>query len=215
MSSFKKFSVANGIALLVAASASLFVTAAFAQSKGSRCPKDIFGSFTDAGSVHEGTGLDLSIGHCAITTRAHDALRDDNIWPTADMVAPVFLTKSDVMIGDLRVPAGKYSLYFLPGQNGWKLIVNKQTYATGYDESQDLGRVVMGTAAAPKVITDKLSIRFIPTHGKSCSGRCDPRNGPYVPSEELGRPEIHFVWGMDHVYVQLAQVKNSENAVLH
>jgi hypothetical protein len=46
-----------------------------------------------------------------------------------------------------------YTLYTLPTEAGWKLIVNKQTgqWGTVYDEKQDLGRVDMkvGSNATP------------------------------------------------------------------
>src|SRR5579872_3305098 len=41
--------------------------------------------------------------------------------------------------------AGKYTLYSLPAEGTWKLIINKQTgqWGTRYDETQDLARVDM------------------------------------------------------------------------
>jgi hypothetical protein len=43
------------------------------------------------------------------------------------------------------VPAGKYTIYSLPSESGWKLIINKQTgqWGTVYDEKQDLARIDM------------------------------------------------------------------------
>jgi len=43
------------------------------------------------------------------------------------------------------VPAGTYTLFTLPAEDGWTLIVSKQTgqWGTNYDASQDLGRVKM------------------------------------------------------------------------
>jgi Protein of unknown function (DUF2911) len=50
----------------------------------------------------------------------------DKVWLTDDAAAPMFRTMHDIMVGDLLVPAGSYSLYFLPSVRGWKLIVNKR-----------------------------------------------------------------------------------------
>jgi Protein of unknown function (DUF2911) len=65
------------------------------------------------------------------------------VWRTGANAATTLTTESDLMIGSLHVPAGKYSLYTIPGEKEWTLIVNKQTgqWGTDYDEKQDLGRV--------------------------------------------------------------------------
>jgi hypothetical protein len=49
-----------------------------------------------------------------------------------------------IMIADAKIPAGSYSLFTLPMQDGSaKLIINKQTGQWGltYDEKMDLARV--------------------------------------------------------------------------
>ena len=65
------------------------------------------------------------------------------VWRTGANAATTFTTEADLMIGSLHVPAGKYTLYTIPGEKEWTLIVNKQTgqWGTNYDEAQDLGRV--------------------------------------------------------------------------
>jgi len=65
------------------------------------------------------------------------------VWRTGANEATGLTTDKPIEIGGLKVPAGKYTLYTLPGENDWKLIVNKQTgqWGTEYDEKQDLGRV--------------------------------------------------------------------------
>jgi hypothetical protein len=76
------------------------------------------------------------------------------VWRTGADEATVLNTEVDLMIGDLAVPKGKYAVFTLPSENGWKLIVNKvadQWGAFKYDEKQDLGRVDMkvGKTSAP------------------------------------------------------------------
>ena len=68
-------------------------------------------------------------------------------------------TDLDLTIGSLTVPKGDYSLYILPEENQWTLIVNTQTGqwgikrdgSTSEDPAKDLGRVVMKVSkpAAP------------------------------------------------------------------
>jgi hypothetical protein len=67
------------------------------------------------------------------------------VWRTGANNATALKTEVDLMFGDLVVPAGSYTLYSLPTEQGWKLIINKQTgqWGTQYSEAQDLGRVDM------------------------------------------------------------------------
>jgi len=69
----------------------------------------------------------------------------DAVWRTGANSATTLITQSDLRIGTLAVPKGTYTLYSIPAENGWTLIVNRQTgqWGTQYDESQDLGRVPM------------------------------------------------------------------------
>ncbi len=76
------------------------------------------------------------------------------VWRTGADEATILTTEADLMIGSLSVPKGSYSLFTLPTEAGWKLIVNKtdkQWGAFKYDEKQDLGRVDMkvGKTSAP------------------------------------------------------------------
>lgn len=70
------------------------------------------------------------------------------VWRTGANAATTLTTSGDLTIGDLHVPAGKYTLYTIPGETEWTLIVNKQTgqWGTNYDQAQDLGRVPMKVA---------------------------------------------------------------------
>lgn len=85
------------------------------------------------------------------------------VWRTGADEATVLTTEADLMIGDLAVPAGSYSLFTLPGETGWKLIVNKtakQWGAFSYKDADDLGRTDMKvgkTAAAVEQFTISLT----------------------------------------------------------
>ena len=67
------------------------------------------------------------------------------VWRTGANAATTLTTEGDLMIGSVHVPAGTYTLYTIPGEKEWTLIVNKQTgqWGTNYDETQDLGRTKM------------------------------------------------------------------------
>jgi len=69
------------------------------------------------------------------------------LWRTGANRATHFTIDKDIILGDLEVPAGEYTLFTIPEENGGVLIVNKQTGQNGqrYDETQDLGRTQMTT----------------------------------------------------------------------
>jgi hypothetical protein len=69
----------------------------------------------------------------------------DQVWRTGANAATSLKTSVDLNIGGTTVPKGSYTLYTLPGANGWQLIVNKQTgqWGTEYDKAQDLARIPM------------------------------------------------------------------------
>lgn len=65
------------------------------------------------------------------------------VWRTGADEATKLTTEANLMIGDLRVPAGSYSLFTLPEKERWVLIVNKtadQWGAFNYNKAEDLGR---------------------------------------------------------------------------
>jgi hypothetical protein len=77
----------------------------------------------------------------------------DKVWRTGANAATTLKTSAALEIGGAQVPAGTYTLYTLPGEKAWKLIINKQTgqWGTVYDQAQDLARVdlTVGATSAP------------------------------------------------------------------
>jgi hypothetical protein len=66
------------------------------------------------------------------------------VWRTGADEATLFITQKAIVLGGTPIPAGAYTLYTLPAEDGSaKLIVNKQIgqWGTQYDEKQDLARV--------------------------------------------------------------------------
>ncbi|HZE79798.1 MAG TPA: DUF2911 domain-containing protein [Candidatus Polarisedimenticolia bacterium] len=83
------------------------------------------------------------------------------VWRTGADEATTLNTEIDLNIGGIKVPAGSYTLYTLPSEGTWKLIINKQTgqWGTKYDESQDLGRVDMKKTDLPQSV-EQFTISF-------------------------------------------------------
>ena len=76
------------------------------------------------------------------------------VWRTGANAATTLTTETDLMIGNLHVPAGKYTLYSIPGEKEWTLIVNKQTgqWGTEYNAAQDLGGVTMSVTPVKETV---------------------------------------------------------------
>lgn len=69
----------------------------------------------------------------------------NRVWRTGANLATHFTTDRTLAFGDVLVPPGKYTLFTVPTEAGWTLIVNRQTgqWGTEHDPSQDLARVPM------------------------------------------------------------------------
>lgn len=67
------------------------------------------------------------------------------VWRTGADEATTLRTNAGLDVGGLTVPAGTYTLYTIPGEKDWKLIINKQTgqWGTQYDQAQDLAPIDM------------------------------------------------------------------------
>jgi hypothetical protein len=69
----------------------------------------------------------------------------DEIWRTGANQATHLTTDRALEVGGTRIPAGTYTLFTIPGQDEWTLIVSRQTGQAGtdYDPEQDLARLPM------------------------------------------------------------------------
>ena len=65
------------------------------------------------------------------------------VWRTGANEATIFETSKDVKIEGKTLPAGKYSIYSIPGEKEWILIFNKtwNQWGTIYKAEQDVLRV--------------------------------------------------------------------------
>jgi len=80
------------------------------------------------------------------------------VWRAGANSATTLTTDANLTIGDLDVPAGKYTLFVdISDPAHWVLIVNKQTGEWGlkYDGSQDLGKTKM-TMSTPSGLVEDL-----------------------------------------------------------
>ena len=77
------------------------------------------------------------------------------VWRTGADEATLLITQKPIVFGGTVVPAGAYTLWTLPAQDGSaKLIINKQIGQWGvgrgaYDENQDLARIDLKPETLP------------------------------------------------------------------
>jgi hypothetical protein len=88
----------------------------------------------------------------------------NQVWRTGADEATTLVTDKALMLGNAHVGPGTFTLYTLPGEKEWKLIVNKQTgqWGTEYDEKQDLGRIPM-TVSKTSAPVEQLTLEVADT----------------------------------------------------
>ena len=86
------------------------------------------------------------------------------VWRLGADEATTLDTDGEITIGSLKVPKGSYTIYAIPGEKEWTLIVNKKVGTWGafdYDQKLDVGRVAM-TVGIPPSPADQLTIALAP-----------------------------------------------------
>ena len=92
------------------------------------------------------------------------------VWRTGANEATTFVTTADLMVGGKAVPAGSYTIFTIPGEDKWTLIVNKKTGEWGIPykyEADELARVDM-TASQTSSPVENFAISF-DEKGTSCT----------------------------------------------
>jgi Protein of unknown function (DUF2911) len=75
------------------------------------------------------------------------------VWCPGANVATGLTTEAELQIGSLKLPKGTWSIWAIPGEKEWTLVVNKQSgqHHLDYDPAEDFGRTKMSlkTLTAP------------------------------------------------------------------
>jgi len=99
-------------------------------------------SFTDGKTVH----VDYSSPRVNGRRIFGDLVPFGQPWRTGANEATTFVIDTNLLVGDQNVPAGSYTLFTIPTEKAWTLIVSKKTgeWGTPYPgEANDLVRVKM------------------------------------------------------------------------
>jgi hypothetical protein len=76
----------------------------------------------------------------------------DELWRSGANLATQLEATRDFTFGGVKVPAGTYALYTIPGKTNWTVILNKNPGAggtRGYDQKNDVARVTVTPAQSP------------------------------------------------------------------
>jgi Protein of unknown function (DUF2911) len=87
--------------------------------------------------------------------------------------APVLFVQTPLVLNNVQIPIGGYTVYVIPGKKTWTLIVSKNvTVGAKYDESLDLVRATLDTAQLNEPEAS-LHVSFVHSAPKQCSLRLD------------------------------------------
>lgn len=81
------------------------------------------------------------------------------VWRTGANEATTFVTTADLDVGGTTVPAGSYTIFSVPEQEKWTLVVSKTTGEWGTDYSgpaHDLARIATKSSPLPSPVEDFL-----------------------------------------------------------
>lgn len=138
-------------------------------------------------------GKNITIYYCAPSARGRKIMGGlvpyGKVWRTGANTSTTLKTDANLRIGHTSVPAGTYTLYSLPSETQWKLIVNKQTgqWGTVYHQDQDLARIPMMKGPAPSSPVETFKIYFDHTHGN--------------------HTQLHLQWENTDVYVPVTATR--------
>lgn len=88
------------------------------------------------------------------------------VWRLGANDATHLATERPLMLGDLRLEPGTYTLFLLPTATEWTLIVNRGTGISGLERNpeQDVGRIPMVLETAPQP-AEQFTIDLVPSAG--------------------------------------------------
>jgi hypothetical protein len=125
------------------------------QAQGLKTP-----SASTAQSVKQEFGLgSIELAYSRPNTKGRTIFGDlvpyGAIWRTGANNATTLTFSDEVIIGEKKVPAGKYGLLSIPGANEWTIIITKQldvTSPSAYKQEMDVVRVTTPVVAMPNAV---------------------------------------------------------------
>ncbi|MGN6293247.1 MAG: DUF2911 domain-containing protein [Chitinophagaceae bacterium] len=118
------------------------------------------------------SAIELSYSRPGIKNRKlySDIAPAGEVWRTGANNATTLTFGDEVIIGDTKVPAGKYGLLSIPGKKEWTLIISKQTNVTSpaaYKQESDVVRVTAPVTKLKKAV-ETFTIEFANVKPNTC-----------------------------------------------
>jgi hypothetical protein len=118
------------------------------------------------------SAIELSYSRPGIKNRKlyADIAPAGEVWRTGANNATTLTFGDEVIIGDTKVPAGKYGLLSIPGKKEWTLIISKQTNVTSpaaYKQESDVVRVIAPVTKLKKAV-ETFTIEFANVKPNTC-----------------------------------------------
>ena len=128
---------------------------AYAQDKGARPspPAQAQCKFSDGKTIT----VDYSSPRMKGRTIFGGLVPYNEVWRTGANEATTFVTDANVAVEGTAIPAGSYTIFTVPAQDKWTLIVNKHTGEWGIPykyQSEELGRVPMQVSKTSAPVED-------------------------------------------------------------
>jgi hypothetical protein len=99
------------------------------------------------------------------------------VWRTGANEATTFVANTNVKVGDKDVPAGSYTIFTVPNQDKWTLVISKKTGEWGIPypgESEDFTRTDMNVSKTSSAV-ENFTIDF-DQQGDKCTLHLDWEN---------------------------------------
>jgi len=106
-------------------------------------------------TLASGAAISIDYSQPSVKGRSMETLTPSGkVWRTGANEATVFETSKNVKINGKTLPAGKYSIYSIPGEKEWTLIFNKtwNQWGTIYKAEEDILRVKVKPGKADKFV---------------------------------------------------------------
>jgi len=101
-------------------------------------------------------GATISINYGAPSLRGRKILGViepyGKVWRAGANAATIFTTDKDIIVEGQKLPAGKYSLFAIPGEREWQVIFNSQTGQWGIKKNPDGPGTVAGDDPSKDVL---------------------------------------------------------------
>jgi hypothetical protein len=110
-------------------------------------------------------GLTVTVEYCRPYMKNRkifgELLPYGTVWRTGANEATLISFSRDVRLGGKNVKGGKYSLWTIPNQGNWTIIINRETgqWGTNYNEKEDLLRFEVPSQQLGQTV-DQLTVQL-------------------------------------------------------